>query len=201
VNVVYLLSPAKCGGVRANMVLREQARFELAQRLRDGAASLGEVFSFMSGLYFRGKLAYAMHFASPPLGVPGVLVITPADGLRPASEPASVRRLRSWAGVDLARAAGRYRRPLLRDARALRQAAGDSEIVLLGSVASAKYVEPLLEVFGERLRFPSEFIGRGDMSRGGLMLRCVREGKRLTYVAAACAPRHGPRPPKLPPLA
>src|SRR5262245_65816556 len=100
----------------------------------------------MSGLYFRGKLAYATRFAAPPPGVPGVLVITPADGLRPASEPASVERLRDWAGVDLARAAPRYRRPLLRDARALRQAAGDSEIVLLGSVASAKYVEPLLEI-------------------------------------------------------
>jgi hypothetical protein len=201
VNVVYLLSPAKCGGVRAQVVLREQARFELAERLRAGAASLGEVFTFMSGLYFRGKLAYATRFATPPPGVPGVLVITPADGLLPASEPASVSRLRSWAGVDLARAAPRYRRPLLRDARALRQAAGDSEIVLLGSVASAKYVEPLLDVFGERLRFPSEFVGRGDMSRGGLMLRCAREGRRLTYVAAASAVRHGPRPPRLPPLA
>jgi hypothetical protein len=200
VNVVYLLSPAKCGGVRAGMVLREQARFDLALRLRSGAASLGEVFTFMSGLYFRGKLIYATHYAAPPTGVPGVLVITPADGLRPASEPADVARLRSWAGVDLARAAPRYRRPLLRDARALQRAAGDSEIVLLGSVASAKYVEPLLDVFGERLRFPSEFVGRGDMSRGGLMLRCVREGRRLTYVAAASAVRHGPRPPKLPPL-
>jgi hypothetical protein len=199
-NVVYLLSPANCGGVRARVVLREEARFPLAQRLRDGAASLGEVFAFMSGLYFRGKLAYATHFASPPPGVPGVLVITPAAGLRPASEPASVSRLRGWAGVDLGRPSPRYRRPLLRDARALAQAAGDAEIVLLGSVASAKYVEPLLDVFGERLRFPSEFVGRGDMSRGGLMLRCVREGKRLTYVPAAGALRHGPRPPKLPPM-
>ena len=200
-NVVYLLSPAKCGGVRAQVVLREQARFDLAERLRAGAATLGEVFTFMSGLYFRGKLAYATRFAAPPPGVPGVLVITPADGLRPASEPASVARLRSWAGVDLARPVPRYRRPLLRDARALRQAAGDSEIVLLGSVASAKYVEPLLDVFGDRLSFPSEFVGRGDMSRGGLMLRCAREGRRLTYVPAASAVRHGPRPPKLPPLA
>jgi hypothetical protein len=200
VNVVYLLSPAKCGGIRAGIVLREEARFDLALRLRAGAASLGEVFTFMSGLYFRGKLAYATRFAAPPSGVSGVLVITPGDGLRPASEPASVSRLRSWAGVDLARPSPRYRRPLLRDARALLRVAGDSEIVLLGSVASAKYVEPLLDVFGERLRFPSEFVGRGDMSRGGLMLRCARDGKRLTYVAAAHAVRHGPRPPKLPPM-
>lgn len=183
------------------MVLREQARFELAERLRTPeGAPLGEVFAFMSGLYFRGKLVYAMRYAAPPDGVPGVLVITPAEGLRPASEPVDVQRLRAWAGVDLSRAAPEYRRPLLRDARALAQAAAESEIVLLGSVASGKYVEPLLDVFGERLRFPSEFVGRGDMSRGGLMLRCVREGRQLTYVAAAGAVRHGPRPPKLGPL-
>jgi hypothetical protein len=200
VNVVYLLSPAKCGGARAQIVLREQARFDLAERLRRGDASLGEVFSFMSGLYFRGKLAYATRFAAPPPGVPGVLVITPADGIRPASEPADAGRLKVWADVDLARAEPRYRRPLLRDARALAGAVGDGEVVLLGSVASAKYVEPLLDVFGDRLRFPSEFVGRGDMSRGGLMLRCASEGRRLTYVAAASAVRHGPRPPKLPPL-
>jgi len=201
VGRVYLLSPANCGGVRAAMVLREQARFDLAQRLRGpGGAPLGEVFAFMSGLYFRGKLEYATRFAAPPEGVPGVLVITPAEGLRPASEPVDVPRLRAWAGVDLARAGPEYRQPLLRDARGLAETAADTDIVLLGSVASAKYVEPLLEVFGERLRFPSEFVGRGDMSRGGLMLRCAREGRQLSYVAASGAVRHGARPPKLGPL-
>jgi hypothetical protein len=72
------------------------------------------------------------------------------------------------------------------------------KVVLLGSVATPKYVEPLLGIFGERLMFPAEFAGRGDMSRGGLMLRCARSGEQLTYVPVATAMRHGPRPPKLP---
>jgi predicted kinase len=74
----------------------------------------------------------------------------------------------------------------------------DCEVVLLGSVATPKYVEPLLEIFGERLMFPQEFVGRGDMSRGGLMLRCASEMRELTYVPVAGAVRHGARPPKLP---
>ena len=44
-------------------------------------APLGEVFSFLSGLYFRGKLAYARAFARAPRGVPPILVITPDRGL------------------------------------------------------------------------------------------------------------------------
>src|SRR5438552_2421090 len=74
-------------------------------------------------------------------------------------------------------------------------------IVLLGSIATPKYVDPLLEIFGERLLFPAEFAGRGDMSRGGLMLRCVSAGVQLTYVPLASAARHGPKPPKLAALA
>ena len=79
------------------------------------------------------------------------------------------------------------------------EAAGpECRIVLLGSVATDKYVEPLLAVFGPRLLFPAEFAGRGDMSRGGLMLRAARTGVELGYVPAAEARRHGPRPPRLP---
>jgi hypothetical protein len=55
----------------------------------------------------------------------------------------------------------------------------------------------MLTVFGERLMFPAEFVGRGDMSRGGLMLRSVQSGEPLTYVPLLGATRHGPRPPKL----
>ncbi|MBV9081410.1 MAG: hypothetical protein JOZ62_01940, partial [Acidobacteriaceae bacterium] len=69
--------------------------------------------------------------------------------------------------------------------------------VLLGSVASAKYTEPLLKVFGERLVFPIDFVGRGDMSRGGLMLRCARSGTELPYVPVHGAVLHGARPPRL----
>jgi len=200
---VFLLSPAHCGGQRARLVLRERARFDLARRLqsRDGA-SLGEVFSFMSGLYFRGKLAYALSFACPPTGLDGTLVITPCQGLRPPKIRVRVPLLRRYGEVDIDPADPRYRRPLMRDARALAAAldgAAQWQVVLLGSVASGKYVEPLAEVFGERLVFPAEFVGRGDMSRGGLLLRCVADGRELDYVPLMSTRRHGPRPAKLSP--
>ena len=73
-------------------------------------------------------------------------------------------------------------------------------MVLLGSVASPKYVDVLTAIFGERLRFPIAFVGRGDMSRGGLLLRHARDGVELEYVAVLGASVHGARPPKLPPL-
>ena len=200
---VFLLSPAHCGGRRAGLVLREQARFDLARRVqsREGAP-LGEVFSFMSGLYFRGKLAYALSFARPPSGLDGTLVITPCEGLRPPGIQVGAPLLRRYGQVAIDPADARYRRPLVRDARALAAALADAgawQIVLLGSVASGKYVEPLAEVFGERLVFPAEFVGRGDMSRGGLLLRCVADGRELDYVPLTGAPRHGPRPARLSP--
>jgi hypothetical protein len=94
----------------------------------------------------------------------------------------------------------RYRKPLDRDARvlALRSGSG-AEVVLLGSVASSKYADVLLPVFGGRLRFPTAFVGRGDMSRGGLMLRSAEARLELEYAALQEASRHGPRPPRLEP--
>jgi len=80
---VFLLSPANAGGKRAQLLLRQAAQFDLALRLREHGLPLGEAFSFISGLYFRGKLAYAGAFAAPPEGVPGVLVITACGGLLP----------------------------------------------------------------------------------------------------------------------
>ena len=83
---IFVLSPASCGGERARLLTAPGAGFPLAHRLRaPGGAPLGEVFSFLSGLYFRGKLAYARAFASPPRRVPGagVLVITADAGLQP----------------------------------------------------------------------------------------------------------------------
>ena len=196
---VFLLSPASCGGERARLVLREEARFDLAERLRrPEGAPLGEVFSFLSGLYFRGKLTYARAFAPPPAGVPGVLVITPNEGLIAADEPVTITRLRRFARVSIDAAEPRYRRPLARHARALAERLGsECEIVLLGSIATGKYVDVLGKVFGARLRFPGDFVGRGDMSRGGLLLRCAREGRELEYRPVAGASRHGKRPPKL----
>jgi hypothetical protein len=179
--------------------MSERASFDLAQRLRDGAgAPLGEVFSFLSGLYFRGKLSYARAFAQPP--DTGVLVITPTDGLRPADETLDLARLRRFATVDIDSDDPRYREPLDRDARQLAGRIGaGGEVVLLGSIATGKYIEPLLAALGKRLRFPADFVGRGDMSRGGLLLRCARAGIELTYVGVGEVVRRGPRPPRLPP--
>ena len=198
---IFLLSPAHCGGERARLVFNDAAQFELARRLREpGGAPLGDVFTFLSGLYFRGKLAYARAFARPPEGLPGILVITANDGLRSPEHAVDIETLRRYAKGSIDEGNAGYRRPLLRDARLLDGAPGPRcEVVLLGSVASGKYVDVLLGVFGARLLFPSTFVGRGDMSRGGLMLRCVDTGRELDYVPVRGAVRHGPRPPKLEP--
>jgi hypothetical protein len=200
---IFLLSPAHCGGQRARLALRDEARFDLARRLRSGeGAPLGEVFSFLSGLYFRGKLAYASAFARAIPGRAGVLVITPCEGLRPPDLRVGVSHLRRYAEVDIASDDPRYREPLLRDARALLaslEGLPTWDVVLLGSVASSKYVDLLTDVFGDRLLFPTEFVGRGDMSRGGLLLRSVSEGRELDCRPLLGAARRGRRPPRLVP--
>jgi hypothetical protein len=200
---IFLLSPANCGGNRARIVMSERATFDLAARLRRGGAPIGEVFAFLSGLYFRGKLAYSRAFACPPDGVEldggGVFVITPNAGLRSPDTVVTLDAIRTFASVDVSVDNPSYRRPLERSARTLAEDIGECPVVLLGSIASPKYVDVLLKVFGDRLLFPQEFVGRGDMSRGGLLLRCVAAGEELTYVPIAGAVRHGVRPPKLDP--
>jgi hypothetical protein len=183
VNRIFLLSPASCSGDRARMILSEKASFDVAIRLRSAeGATLGEVFSFLSGLYFRGKLAYARFFARPPAGLPGVLVITPNAGLRPDDTIIRQSELRSFASVPIHKSNELYRRPFVRDARKLAADIGPQcKVVLLGSIATAKYTEILKETLGEQLHFPVEFVGLGDMSRGGLLLRCVREQRELEY--------------------
>ncbi|HLY37355.1 MAG TPA: hypothetical protein VKU61_04925 [Candidatus Binatia bacterium] len=199
---IFLVSPASCVGKRADLLLRERASFDLATRLRSPAGvPLGDVFAFLSGLYFRGKLAYARAFACPPARLPGVYVITTSRGLVLPEQPVRIDDLREFATVDLHAGNARYRTPLARDvAWVAERLRARAEIVLLGSVASAKYVDVLADLLGEQLRFPIDFVGRGDMSRGGLMLRCVRARTELAYVPLAGAPRHGARPPKLPRL-
>jgi hypothetical protein len=198
---IFLLSPANAGGLRAKMIMSENADFILARRLRNDGLPIGELFTFISGLYFRGKLAYAQTFASPSAKVPGVFVITAGRGLVAPETLLSHDDLLEIAGVPVDARDARYRLPLERDARELfRQAGKRCEVILLGSIATAKYVEPLLAIFGERLLFPSAFVGRGDMSRGGLMLRAVREAAELAYEPVSSAVLHGPRPPKLPKL-
>ncbi len=202
---VFLLSPANCGGARARMVLSERATFPLAARLRSKTgAPIGDVFSFLSGLYFRGKLAYARAFAAPPdpespvVGA-GVLVITPTAGLRAADTLLTIEAIRAFAAVDVDAANPDYRRPLEQSAQALARDLGDCDVVLLGSIASSKYVDVLSGIFDERLLFPADFVGRGDMSRGGLLLRAVAAGAELPYIPVAGAVRRGQRPPRLDP--
>jgi hypothetical protein len=186
--------------------MSDAAQFALAQQLRAPAgAPLGDVFSFMSGLYFRGKLAYARRFSRPPdptdrFVANGVLVITPNAGLRAADVAVTRESIQAFAGEPIDLTNPRYRRPLEQGARTLCASLGpDCDVVLLGSIASGKYVEVLLPIFGERLLFPPAFVGRGDMSRGGLMLRCAASGDELEYTPVAGAVRQGSRPPKLDP--
>lgn len=198
---VFLLSPAYAGGQRARMILNERAQFELARKLRSRhGAPIAEVFTFLSGLYFRGKIAYAKAFARPASRIPPVFVITPTRGLVDANMRMRLHDLREFATVDIQSNDPRFRDPLERDARSLatRLPIG-SEIILLGSIATEKYVNVLLGSFGDRLRFPIDFVGRGDMSRGGLMLRSAADRQELRYIAVAGAIVNGKRPPKLPP--
>lgn len=183
------------------MLFRPGANFDLAVRLRGEGATVGETFAFISGLYFRGKLAYSEAFAAPPAGLPGAFVITSGMGLMPPQTVITLAHLRQIASVPIDAADARYREPLERHCRDLAEVTGpECDFILLGSVATVKYLAPMVAVFGERLLFPEEFIGRGDMSRGGLMLRCARSGIELTYRPLGAATRHGPRPPKLPKL-
>jgi hypothetical protein len=178
---IFFLSPAHAGGKRAAMLTRPGATFELARQVQIGAASLGEVFAFCSGLYFRGKLAYACHFAEPPDGVPGVQIITPSRGLVAAETLIGLRELSEFAMVPVDTKEARFTGPLKQSMQALSPFTS-SEIVLLGSVASGKYTDTLLPILGERLLFPADFAGRGDMSRGALLLRSVAANQELHYV-------------------
>ncbi len=164
------------------MIMNPKADFAVARQLRSPeGAPLGDVFSFVSGLYFRGKATYARAFARAVDGS-SALVISAGGGLCALDERITSERLRGWASVSINEKNPHFTAPLVRHASALLEAHGaTTRFVLLGSVASKKYVEPLLEVFGTRLLFPSEFAGLGDMSRGALLLRAARELRELSY--------------------
>ena len=190
---IVLLSPARCDGRRAKILLNPAADFPLAMRLREAeGVPIGEVFAFLSGLYFRGKLSYAGAFAPH-----STYVITTDRGLVAPHMRVTREDIVRFAGVDLAEAGEEFLGPFMRDAERIARETGNDLVVLLGSIATKKYVDPLLSVFGERLVFPREFVGRGDMSRGGLLLRQVDSGQQLEYAPVATAVRHGKRPPKL----
>jgi hypothetical protein len=187
-----LLSPANLAGPRGQL-LRTSRQVPLAARLRAGErVPLGEVYTFISALYFRGKLAYANAFA------PGrSFVITPCLGLLAPSTPVGEQELDALASVPIDATEPRYLEPLLRDVTKMAHE-WPGEVVLLGSIASPKYTQPLIDVLGSRLVFPATFVGRGDMSRGGVLLRAVRAGEELDYIPVSGAVLRGTRPPKLP---
>ncbi len=198
---MFLLSPARADGVRMALVLSPRAAFPLARAVQGPGAPLGEVFRFASGLYFRGKLAYATAFGRAPEGEPAALVMAPGAGLVPSDALVRAEHLRAFAAVPVDARDARFTSPLLEAARLVARRLGEEdEVVLLGSIASDKYVEPLLSVFEGRLLFPVDFVGRGDMSRGGLLLRAARAGLELAYGKVLGAVRHGVRPPRLPRL-
>jgi hypothetical protein len=193
---LFLLSPATATGKRAAQLLNPAATFDLAVRLRETGVSLGEAFAFLSGLYFRGKLAYARAFAAES---DAAYVLTANRGLLPPDALITADELKAFATTSIDIADEAYVSALRSDARRL-ATLEPGAVILLGSIASGKYVDVLLPLFGERLVFPVEFVGRGDMSRGGLLLRSITEGRELSYIRVAGATRRGSRPPRLEPI-
>ena len=193
---IFLLSPASSSGKRAALLFSDRAEFDIAIRVRkQPGAPLGEVFSFLSGLYFRGKLTYALEFQDPPpRRAPGIQIITPSDGLYSPGTLVTLDDLERFAAVPIDAAESRYRYPLERDAAKIAERIGPRcQVVLLGSVATGKYVDVLLPIFGDRLLFPKEFLGHGDMARGGMLLQRAAAGIELTYIPVSDPSRLGSR--------
>lgn len=215
---VFLLSPASAAGTRALQLAAPRANFAAAGRLRSAEGlPIGEAFCFMSALYFRGKLAYARRFASvrpqppEPLGSGGgtleaemglgpedssILIIAPGFGLVSPEWPLTTERLRKLARTPVDPARRAYSAPLRRHARELAsRLPAAAQVVLLGSIATGKYLDLLRPIFSERLLFPSAFAGAGDMRRGAMMLRAAASGEELEYTGA------GPARPRVQPAA
>ena len=190
---LFLLSPANLSGIRAKQLASPRARFDAALRFQsDEGVAIADAFEFMSSLYFRGKIAYARRFAvpSPVIGGDGIFVITSGYGLVPPDWPLTQERVKRMKKIDVDVATRSYTKPLKDHAQLLARALEeDAQVVLLGSVATGKYVDVLRPILGDKLRFPKVFAGLGDMSRGGLMLRAAREGRELQYTTLD-APRH-----------
>lgn len=201
VERAFLLSPARAQGSRARLIFSPRAGFDLAHRLQRGeSATLAEIFTFLSGLYFRGKIAYARAFAKCESERCAIWVITTNRGLLNVDEEITLKDLQKFSSIDIDHEDTRYRKPLERSTKRIRREFGpEAEIVLLGSISTKKYVDCLLGVFGPQLKFPVQFVGRGDMSRGGLLLRCAVDEQELEYVPVLGATRRGKRPPKLMP--
>jgi hypothetical protein len=186
-RTVFLLSPANLTGIRAKQLMSPTAGFETARMYRSKeGVPIALAFAFMSALYFRGKITYALHFTE----MENIFVIAPGFGLVPPDWRITEERMKVLGRTEVDVRKRNYRLPLRRDALALAERLEpDAQVVLLGSVATGKYVDILWPVFGDQLRFPAIFAGLGDMSRGGLLLRAVREDRELEYTTLD-APRH-----------
>jgi hypothetical protein len=175
---VFVLSPASLRGRRAATWLDRAA-----ERSRDfGTPTLAELMSRVSPLYFRGKYEYARRFARPAGGEPGIYVITATRGLWPAATRVTPAQTLALAAGTIDPEDPAYLRPLVRSGRRLlRRLGSDVQVVLLGSLATEKYLRPLQEIFGSRLCYPDALVGRGSLSRGALLLRAARQGRELSY--------------------
>jgi hypothetical protein len=183
---IFLLSPANLNGLRAKQLMSPRAKFEAALMYRSAeGVPIGLAFAFMSALYFRGKITYAMHFG----GIDNTFVIAPGFGLVPPDWRITEERMKLLQRTEVDASKRNYRKPLERDAKTLAERLkDDDEVVLLGSVASGKYVDVIWPHLGDRLLFPGIFAGLGDMSRGGLLLRATRADRELEYTSLS-APR------------
>lgn len=188
---VFLLSPASLNGQRAKQLLSPEASFDTALRYRSPeGVPVEEAYSFLSSLYFRGKIAYARRFAEPGSEA---LVIAPGFGFVPEGWRLTAERAETLRRTPIDLKNPDYCEPMRQHAEMLRDSLPDgARVVLLGSIATGKYVDLLQPVLGKRLVFPSCFVGIGDMSRGSVMLRAVREEQELEY-STLDIPRHKKR--------
>lgn len=190
---IFLLSPANMSGVRARQLCSPRANFPAARLYQSAdGVPIGQAFSFMSGLYFRGKITYAQRFTAPPdtSRDPGIYIIAPGFGLVPPEWMIDGRRMKRLRRIPVDPDSRAYRKPLEEHAAALAaRLPAEIGVVLLGSIATGKYVDLLLPIFKDRLLFPRSFEGRGDMSRGALMLAAARTGEELEYMTFAARNR------------
>jgi len=181
VSRLFLLSPAETTGKRGTLLGNPASSASLARRLQSGeGVPLGEIFSFVSGLYFRGKMAYVRKFAGP--GQP--FVITSNQGLVDVDQTFTLPEFLGFSEVNIHPGSESYRRPLEIDLAALAKGSVE-QFILLGSIASPKYSRILLPFLGSRLMVPKAFHGLGDMARGSLLLRHAAHGEEMEYVALA----------------
>jgi hypothetical protein len=82
----------------------------------------------------------------------------------------------------------------------------DTLLIARAATGSKRAVAPAVADLAPRrcpawndARQTGDFIGRGDMSRGGLLLRAARAGSELPYPPVQGTPRRGARAPRLPP--